>query len=877
MLKRIGAALLVLALSCQMVFAAGSGSGDSALDDALKRLAVFQILPYAEEEFDGASFLTRGEFCRWIIGATMLKSEELLPASPIHFADVPDSHPYAKYIITAYQLGYVSGEPDGVFAPDETITYAQAIKIMLQRLGYGPLAAERGGYPDGYIYFAADTKLTKGIVHGIEDPITKRDAAVMMDRMLDVKLVEQREAGYGVGNDTLFELLSEQMGTTMLEGTVTANEVSSIGGGPLPEEGYVFIDGERFYAGLTNAADYLGYKVSYSFQYDRDYDEYTLLTIEPVKRCEQLVISSDDIISSTQNSITYYENGKKRTVSIDSGAVIIRNGVYTPARDTSMFALEFGQVTLVAPTGDGYTLALVQEYRHFKVEKADTKYNRIYLRQDLYSNLFGGKNYIQLYDKEKDDTGDFYIIEDRQGERIDLSSIAEGAIIAVQYSEEDTEGYYNRVILTGQAGGTIEEMTDDSITLDGVEYEISAPSMEKWRSMTLEIGEVKSFYLDYYGRIADEITDPEQERNFAYLTETYGYMLNASSEFGGAGQVQLALNSMANRNGVSIRIFDLADNVSVDGTRQSSSGAAASLKNNLYTPIRFAVNQSGKINKIYLGQPYQEKKERKYSLKNASFGGDFSINQRTSVFFVPKTNQVSDMENMLYVPILNGSTYVVSAYDLSDKGVASAIVIETDPNPVTSITKINTAGAFSVYQSTIWYVDEDGESRMKLVLYTSGRTQTIDVMDNAEVLGQAGSLKAGDVLQYATNIYGEIGRIGVVGNIHSDTLSDDLNGSIGLIRGIITNDTSQYDAAYKLKETITVSDGSSSRTITTYSQADSITSSVAVVEQGSKLELSAGGFADLWSSANAPTGKGALVYVIYKTSNNGARQIYVLE
>ena len=875
-MKRLCAAFLALALSFQMVFAAGSG--DSVLEDALKRLAVFQVLPYTEETFAGDEFLTRGEFCLWILGTTGLKSEDMLPTSPIRFADVPDSHPYIKYIVAAHQLGYVSGEPGGLFAPDENITYVQALKIMLERLGYGPLAAERGGFPNGYLYFGTQTRITKGIVFQNDDPITKRDAAVMLNQMLDALLVVQQTTGYAVGDTTLFEALSEMMDTTLLEGTVTANEVSSIDGSPLPEEGYVRIDGQLFYAGVTNAADYLGYKVSYSFQYDQAYDEYILLTIEPVKRCEEIVIPSEDIISSTQNSITYWDtDGRKRTITLSSSAIVIRNGVYSPAKDASMFALDFGQVILVAPTGGDFTLALVQEYRHFKVEKADSKYNRIYLRQDIYSNLFNGKNYIQLYDEEKDDTGDLYIVEDRQGNRIDISSIAEGAIIAVQYAEEDTEGVYNRVILTDQVSGTVEAFGDDTVTLDGVVFEISAPSMEKWAGMTLEIGDVKSFYLDYYGRIADEVIDPEQDRNFAYLTETYGYLLNVSDGLLSKGQVQLALNSMANRNGVSIQIFDLADKVTVDGSRYSSSGTATLLKTYLYTPLRFTVNQNGEISKIYLGQPYGEKKERKYSLKNASFGGEFYINQRTSVFFVPSSGSVEDMKNMLYTPILNGNTFTVTAYDISDKGVASAIVIETDPNPASSVTKINTAGAFSLYQSSIQYVDEEGETRLRLVLYTSGKSLTVDVMDDPSVLEQARSMKVGDVFQYATNIYGEIGRIGVVGNIYSDTLNDNLNGAIGVMRGTVTNDTSDYDASYKLKETITVSDGTSNRTLTTYSQADSLTASVALVEPGGKLTLSPGGFEDLWSTANAPTSRGVEVYVIYRTADNYARQIYEIE
>ncbi|MCC8357147.1 MAG: S-layer homology domain-containing protein, partial [Oscillospiraceae bacterium] len=78
--------------------------------------------------------ITRAEFvtilCR-------LCSAELVDASTASnpFSDVSSSHWAASYILTAYKNGWVNGYGDGTFLPDQTITRAEAVKVINAVLG----------------------------------------------------------------------------------------------------------------------------------------------------------------------------------------------------------------------------------------------------------------------------------------------------------------------------------------------------------------------------------------------------------------------------------------------------------------------------------------------------------------------------------------------------------------------------------------------------------------------------------------------------------------------------------------------------------------------------------------------------------------------
>jgi len=77
------------------------------------------------------------------------------------FTDVPKSHWASEYISKAVSLGIISGYGDGRFGPDDTVTYEQALTMIVSFVGLSDAAIKYGGYPDGYIFVADDYGYTK--------------------------------------------------------------------------------------------------------------------------------------------------------------------------------------------------------------------------------------------------------------------------------------------------------------------------------------------------------------------------------------------------------------------------------------------------------------------------------------------------------------------------------------------------------------------------------------------------------------------------------------------------------------------------------------------------------------------------------------------
>jgi hypothetical protein len=110
--------------------------------------------------------------------------EEPLFRNRTIFRDVRADHWARGYINIA-----VSGEKKiiagsgGYFMPDENITYAQAVTILMRMLGYTDADAGMM-WPDGYMSLAYDAGLTEGIASSWTAPITRAQAAHLFYNLL---------------------------------------------------------------------------------------------------------------------------------------------------------------------------------------------------------------------------------------------------------------------------------------------------------------------------------------------------------------------------------------------------------------------------------------------------------------------------------------------------------------------------------------------------------------------------------------------------------------------------------------------------------------------------------------------------------------------
>lgn len=96
------------------------------------------------------------------------------------FTDVSASHWANGYIAWAYDQGIINGYGNGKFGPSDTVTYEQAIKMLMVGIGYGDAAVDAGGYPNGYISVAERYGFLSGVENTFGNVITRANIAVLV-------------------------------------------------------------------------------------------------------------------------------------------------------------------------------------------------------------------------------------------------------------------------------------------------------------------------------------------------------------------------------------------------------------------------------------------------------------------------------------------------------------------------------------------------------------------------------------------------------------------------------------------------------------------------------------------------------------------------
>lgn len=136
--------------------------------------------------FDLDSYVTRAQMAKIAVAASSYKNTVAIGLQFSPFSDVKGSYWGAPYIRAAVSAGIVNGYIDGTFRPDGTVTYEEAITMMLRVLGY---TSEDFGasYPYGQVGMAEGLKMTDGMGASLGMPLTRRDVAKLVCNTLDTK------------------------------------------------------------------------------------------------------------------------------------------------------------------------------------------------------------------------------------------------------------------------------------------------------------------------------------------------------------------------------------------------------------------------------------------------------------------------------------------------------------------------------------------------------------------------------------------------------------------------------------------------------------------------------------------------------------------
>ena len=194
-LKKTAAVILAAAITA-------ASSGVSAQEDitaVLEKLSRLEIMNgYEDGNFYPERLLTRAEMTQILLNLEIPDIKSVLSEADIsklkRYHDVPENHWAAKAIGLSEQypflLDYMDGFPNRTYKPDNNMTYAEVIKILVDILGYKPFAeVSFGGYPDGYLSEANFLEITNGIEFNPNANVTRGDTAIMIYNMLNVRLL----------------------------------------------------------------------------------------------------------------------------------------------------------------------------------------------------------------------------------------------------------------------------------------------------------------------------------------------------------------------------------------------------------------------------------------------------------------------------------------------------------------------------------------------------------------------------------------------------------------------------------------------------------------------------------------------------------------
>lgn len=496
--------------------------------------------------------VSRAKFAEMVAKSLKLNNT----SDTIYFSDVKNDHRAYNYINALVENSIVSLADDNLFNPDDTITYEQAIKILVRAIGYGVYAEGEGGFPYGYIKAANKLKLTDG--KSVSGGLNYSDSVVLLFNalntgILDSTVISQNSAEYSRSDDTSLSIywnihekegrLTEFYGGSSESKFVDKDEVC-IGG-----KIYKITDTLNPKPYFTNYVEYL---------YEKSGDTETVIYLENSKSQNNgTIIDTEQYLSfsSDSNTITYYKNTDSTstsTIGIARSAKIIFNGVPYDGSLKKLFADKFdnkshrGTIYINSTESKKNDLIVIEAYRAFVIGHADSD-----------GKIYNKYNSSDIIDTENCDVINFY---DNNNTLIE-NNIADGAVYMAAVSEDKstvTMIYYRTPVANGKVSTVIK---DNKIILDDKEYEIDNAVLNL--SPMPNPGSECEIYADSFGYVIYI----SESKNASGLR--LAYVMDYTAKYKDFGEYTLLFKLLDQDN--KIITAESAENIIIDGIKRKSS------------------------------------------------------------------------------------------------------------------------------------------------------------------------------------------------------------------------------------------------------------------------------------------------------------------
>ncbi len=796
---------MILSMGVISTFAYSDVEAGTKTDEAVTILSNLNILKgYEDGTFKPDETVTRAEMAAIICRTLGYESQAESSKGTTVFNDVAADHWASGYVNVAQAQGIINGYGNGQFGPEDKVTYEQAVKMIVSALGYDLVAAQKGGYPTGYLAVASAEGITKNANGKVGDPAKRSSIAILTYNSLEVRLMDQTSWSTGSDGDKYGKLnetiLSKYLDVKKYEGVVTATPATNTAGkaydstkkpmatiGQAKEVAYINGTLEKtpktlspVNADKVDVDDLLGrYVVAYIGEDDATGDD-TIFAIAPNENKNTVTkISATQLVgadekygdAATTNAIGYKAVGstKIQDLKLAANATVTKN--FDDVTTTCQNTLELRTLIGLNTTTDTLTRGGIIEFicndndseiefinvlsydREAVIEKVKES-NGVY-KFDCY------KGSLPRIDTEDDDYK--YIIY-KDGEVVDAKALA--ANDTVDYFKVDTDGKYQIFYVSSKTvTGAVSsyDTVENNVTIGGVDYDLSSYSGLTAAKLS---GEEGTFYLNVDGQIAYNETAPTQSGKYAYALAVYDETTGVNT--GSYLQVALADGTVAE-----YKISDTAKVVKDDNTEVAANTAtdktqfkgyfagkmtaqspattfkttvenAKANRDSLMVKLTVSGDKVTKAKLLPTGTSAASSTSNKYDKDSNSLGA-LSFDDSTIVFAFKQTTGVIDPDDVKVGKVADffvddEDNYDVIAYDEDSSSVYGALV---GFDLTSTISKDSAVFVVSSVKTTTY----NNEDAYLVKGFVGGESKTITIYNKDSYDGQhPEDLVAGDVI-----------------------------------------------------------------------------------------------------------------------------------
>ena len=176
MKKRFLAFLLAVCVAVSMLVLPASAVGSNAAVQTATALGGLT----AEQSASLGAPLTRGQAARLLTAFSAYRDTAAAQGRTGRlYSDVDSDSPYAVYIRTAVQNGWMTGYSDGSFRPDNAVTLEEACTAVLKLMGY-KMTDLSGAFPNAQLNKASEIGLRSGLDRRQGEAMNYEDCAILL-------------------------------------------------------------------------------------------------------------------------------------------------------------------------------------------------------------------------------------------------------------------------------------------------------------------------------------------------------------------------------------------------------------------------------------------------------------------------------------------------------------------------------------------------------------------------------------------------------------------------------------------------------------------------------------------------------------------------